>query len=606
MLKNLTIRPGIVRDITNYSNSGGWYDCDKVRFRMGMPESIGGWEKESPSSFRGVCRAIHQWTALDGTQYTAIGTNLKLYLEVSKTFYDITPIRRTVALGANPLATQAIGTNRITVTDVAHGATANDLVTFAGAAGFDTYLAGALNAEQQIVEVYDANSYGVDITGGASGSVVSGGGAGITATYQINTGLVSSVFGTGYGTGTYSRGTYSSAYTFGFSNGQPRTWSLDNFGEDLVAGIFGGGIYYWDKTSGTGARAVALNSLAGSNQCPTLCNGLLVSEIDRHLIIFGANAHGSVTQDPLLVRWSDQEDLIEWEPRPDTTAGDLRLSTGSAIIGWERARQETLIWTDVALASMSFVGPSATFGIVVNSTNVSIAGPNAAVMARNQMYWMDKGSFKFYNGSVNTIACPVQSYVFDSFNQDQRFKVFAGNNGRYNEVWWFYQSLTGTENDRYVAYNYVDELWFIGDLERTAWLDPSFNGYPIATAGGYVYLHETGYDADGVALEASIEGADMAILDGEQYTFIGRIIPDIIRLGTNSTASVTYEILQTNWPNQGQSAEVLKTFQVAASTQQDVRFRARQFALRVSSAQLGFGWRLGTQRFDLQIDGRKQ
>lgn len=606
MLKNLTIRPGIVRDITDYSNSGGWYDGDKVRFRMGMPESIGGWEKESSNPFLGVCRGAHEWTALDGTQYRAIGTNLKLYLEVNETFYDITPLRKTVALGNNPFATQAIGTNRITVTDVAHGASANDFVTYAGATGFDTYLAAALNAEQQIVEVYDADTYAIDISGGSSGSVTTGGGAGVTAAYQINTGLVSSVTGTGYSTGSYSRGSYSSAYSLGVSQGQPRIWSLDNFGEDLVAGIFGGGIYYWDETSGTGARAVALNSLAGSNQCPTICNGLLVSEVDRHLIIFGANANGSSTQDQLLVRWSDQEDLLEWEERTDTTAGELRVSTGSNIIAWKKSRQETLIWTDVGLSSMTFVGPPYTFGIVLNSTNISIAGPNSAAMAQNQMYWMGANAFKVYDGSVSTLPCPVQSYVFDSFNQNQKFKVFAGTNARYNEIWWFYQSLNSDENDRYVMYNYVDQLWSIGELSRTAWIDPSFSGYPVAMAGGYVYQHETGYDADGVALEPFIEGSDMTILDGEQYSFISRIIPDMTRLGSDATASATYEILQCNWPNQGQSASVIKTFQVANATQQYVRFRARQFALRVSSDQVGFGWRLGTQRFDLQMDGRKQ
>lgn len=605
MLQSLKLRPGITKDITDLSNSGGWYDSDKVRFRMGFPETIGGWQAYSSNTFLGECRAIHQWTALNGTNYTALGTNLKLYVETGGTYYDITPIRRTVALAANPFTTQSVSNGKLTVTDNSNGAVLNDFVTFSGATAFDNYTTGMLNAEFQIIEILTANTYTIQVTGVSSaGAGVAGGGAGVTGAYQINTGPDTQVFGTGWGTSTYGRGTWGSASSTGVSNGQIRLWSLDNFGEDLVAAVRGGNIYVWDTSVGTSTRAVVLSSIAGSNQAPTICYGIQVSDVDRHLIVFGANENGSATQDFLLVRWCDTEDLTQWEANTTTTAGSQRLSSGSQIIAWTRARQETLIWTDLGLNTMAFTGPPYTFGFNLMAEGISMMGPNAMTEDKNTVFWMDLNSFRIYDGSVNTIPCPVQAYVFDNLNFDQRYKVFCGTNSRFNEVWWFYPDASTSENNLYVSFNYVDNVWFIGSMARTSWLDLSFSGYPIATSSGTIWTQEYGTNANGSALEPYVEGSDLEIGDGDSFSFISRIIPDIAFHGTNATPVASYKILYRNFP--GQSFTTGYTSSVSSDTTQNfVRVRGRQFAIRVESSQTNQAWRIGTTRFDMQSDGRK-
>ncbi len=605
MLQKLQLKPGIIKDVTEYTAEGGWYDGDKVRFRLGFPETIGGWQEYTSNEFRGSCRTLLQWVALDGTPYTALGTNLKLYVETGGTYYDITPIRRTVTLGANPFTTQSTSNGKLTVTDASNGAVLNDFVTFSGATAFDNYTTGMLNAEHQIVEILTANTYTIEISGVTSaGAGVSGGGGAVNAEYQINTGPDTQVFGTGWGSGTYGRGTWGSSTTAGVSTAQIRIWSLDNFGEDLVACVRGGGIYYWSEAGGTSARAVTIASLSGSNQAPTIGTGGIISEIDRHIVVMGANENGSATQNLLLVRWSNQEDALEWEARRDTTAGSYAISTGSQIIGAVRSRQETLIWTDVALHSMAFTGPPYTFGFNLLAEDVSLMGPNAMAEARNTVFWMDLNEFRMYNGSVSTIPCTVQSYVFDNLNFDQRFKVFGGTNSRFNEVWWFYPSQDSNEIDRYVIYNYVDQVWSIGTMDRRAWWDQSFSGFPIAAGEDKLYTHEYGQDNGQAAIEKYIEGADMDIADGENYAFIRRLIPDFEPLGTNDTGQLTHIIKRRNFP--GQSYTTAATVTPMATTEQNfVRVRGRQFAMRFESDEQGFGWRLGSPRIDIQPDGRK-
>ena len=604
-LQKIQFRPGIVRDITSYSNEGGWWDADKIRFRLGFPETIGGWTKYSSSQFLGSCRAIHQWTALDGTNYTALGTNLKLYIENGGTYYDITPIRRTVALGANPFQTRATGTAELIVTDAASGAALGDYVTYSGTTAFDNYTAPMLNTEFSITEILTANTYVVTATGATSSAGgVNGGGAGVTAAYQISIGPDTQTFGTGWGTGPYSRGTWGSAYAIGVSTGNIRLWSLDNFGEDLVAAVRGGGVYYWDKTDGVAARAVSLEDEAGANQAPTVVTGVAISDADRHVIVFGANEEGSATQDPMLIRWSDAEDLLEWETTTTTTAGGQRLSTGSQIVGWFLSRQQTLIWTDKALYGMQF-GGEFVFGFNLLASNSSVIGPNAAAEAGDTVYWMDQREFRLYNGSVQAIPCTVQTYVFEDFNYDQRYKVFCGTNTRFNEVWWFYPSSESDENDRYVMFNYVDGTWCIGTIERTSWLDVSLSqGVPIATASGYIYLQETGYDADTVALEPLVECSDMDIGDGEEYTFIRRFIPDLRFRGPNTTGNVTYTVLRKNFSGQDWT-EASSSDVTSTTTESFVRVRGRRFAYRVTSSESDMGWRLGSTEFDIQPDGKK-
>ncbi len=605
-LTKLQFRPGIFKDLTDYSNSGGWYDADKVRFRLGYPETIGGWQKYSNNQFLGECRCLHQWTSLDGTNYTALGTNLKLYVESGGVLYDITPIRRTVTLGVNPFTTQSVSNGNLTVTDVGHGATANDFVTIAGATAFDNYTTGLLNAEHQITAILTDDTYTISIDGVTSaGPGVSGGGAVVDAEYQINTGPDTQVFGTGWGTGTWGRGTWGSASVAGVSNGQLRLWSLDNFGEDLVACVRGGGIYYWESSLGISTRAIALSDIPGQNQAPVIGTEIFVSDIDRCLVVLGANEEGDTTQDLMLIRWCDSENIAEWEPRRDTTAGSNRLSSGSQIISAIRSREETAIWTDKTLFTMSFNGPPYTFGFTLMGENVSIMGPNASAEARNTLFWMDLNEFKLYNGSVTSMLCTVQNYVFNDINLDQRYKIIGGTNVRFNEIWWIYPSADSNENNRYVMFNYNDGIWSIGSLERTFWWDTSFyGGHPIATANGYIFVHEYGVNADGEPMEPYIEGSDLTIGDGHDYVFIRRLIPDITFTGDNSTATADFTILRRNFPGQDFSTGYLSEV-MADTTEKFVRVRGRQFALRVSSDELNMGWRLGSQRLELQPDGRK-
>lgn len=604
-LQTLQFRPGIVKDVTSLSNSGGWYDADKVRFWMGFPETIGGWEKYSANTFKGTCRSMHQWTALDGTNYTALGTNLKLYVETGGAYYDITPIRRTVTLGNNPFTTQSTANGKLTVTDTANDSIVNDFVTFSGASAFDNYTVGQLNAEFQIIEIINSNTYTVEVIGVTSASAaVVGGGAVVVGAYQINTGPNTQVFGTGYGTGPYGRGTWGSASSIGVSTGQIRLWSLDNFGEDLVAAPRGGAIYTWVASTGTSVRAVNITSLAGSNQTPTICTGIVVSEIDRHLIVFGANKNGTATQDSMLVRWCSSEDLTEWEPTPSTTAGAQRVSAGSQIVGWVRARQEVLIWTDVALNSMAFTGPPYTFGFNLMAEGISIIGPSAVIQDRNVVFWMDRNSFRYYDGSMSTIPCPVQEYVTNNLNTDQRFKVACGSNPKFNEIWWFYPTASASENDRYVIFNYVSNVWCIGTIARSAWMGLSFSGQPIATSDGYIWVHELGLNDGTSAMQPFIEGSDLQIGDGDSFSFISRVVPDITFTGTNTTPSTTFKILKRNYPASTFAAGYTST--VASTTEQSfVRVRGRQFGLRVESNQTNQAWRLGTQRVELQPDGKK-
>lgn len=614
-------RQGIVKDLTRYASEGGWYDSDKVRFRLGFPEQIGGWVKFVQGYFLGTCRSLHQWFTLDLTTYLGIGTNLKLYVESASTIYDITPIRRTVTLGTNPFTTVATGSKYLIVTDAANGVVLNDFVTFSGATTFDTnFTAALLNAEFQVTEVVSSSQYKILVSGaaaGASGSGVSGGGAAVSAAYQINTGLDTQVLGGGWGAGPWSRGAWGSGYAIGIPSQQIRLWSQDNYGEDLIANIRGGGIYFW-TTSGVApenSRAVELSSISGANECPTIANKVLVSDIDRHVIAIGANPIFGSVQDPMLVRWSSQEDYLDWEPRTDNTAGDFRLSSGSEIIGCHETQQQIVLWTDVSTHVMAYTGPPYTFSINQISDSASIISPNAAVDARSIVFWMDVNNFYQYSGSIQILPCPVRDYIFKDINLQQRYKVFAGVNSLYNEVFWFYPSGASEDVDRYVIYNYDEQVWSVGTMNRTAWLDSGYDNYPLATdrfvlddanlnTAGYVYQHETGYDADGVAMESYVESSDLDIDDGEQFSFVSRVIPDVMFRGTSETPSISMQFKYRNYPMEPLSNGPTVTV-TNGDTQKGIRIRGRQIAFKVSSNGTQVGWRLGANRFQIQPDGLK-
>ncbi len=625
-LQKYIFNPGINKEGTDYSAEGGWFDSNLVRFRKGLPEKIGGWQKYIETSYEGTGRKLHGWVDLDGTKLLGLGTRFKLYIQEGTSYNDITPIRATTSAG-DVTFSATDGSSTLTVTDSGHGAVEGDFVTFSGAASLGgNVTAAVLNQEYQVVSVPTANTFtivakdtdGATVTANSSDS--GNGGGSVVGAYQINSGLDVFVDGTGWGVGAWSSGTWGSTTSLGDAN-QLRLWSMDNFGEDLISNPRAGSIYYWDKTNGLNTRAVALSSLAGANKAPTKGLQVLVSDVDRHVIVLGADpisgGSRSGTIDPLLVAFSDQENAAEWEPLATNTAGSLRCSAGSEIIGGLRARQETLIWTDVALYSLQFIGPPNTFGLVLLNEGVSLIGPNAAVNTPNGIFWMDKKGFYLYNGSVQPLPCTVQAFVFDNLNEKQAFQVFGFVNKQFDEVGWFYCSGENTVIDKYVAYNYVENSWTIGELSRTAWLDEGLVSFPRAAGKSsdtpYLYSHETGFDDDGSPMNnVFIESADFDIGDGQEFQFIRRFIPDIKFTGNSSgTQKINLVLKARNFPGQTLTTDQTSSF-TATTTKVDTRARGRQAAVRFESDddaetvdRLGVGFRIGATRLDVQPNGRR-
>jgi len=500
-LTKLQFRPGVNRETTSYTNEGGWFDGDKIRFRFGVPEKIGGWERTSQTTFLGTCRALKPFVALDSSRYMGLGTNLKYYIEEGGAYYDITPVRATTAAG-DVTFSASNGSSTLTVADTAHGAVANDFVTFSGAASLGgNVTAAVLNQEYQIDTVLNDNSYtvvakdtsGVVITANASDT--GNGGSSVVGKYQINTGLDTSVSGTGWGVGTWGRLGWGDADAAAGTTTVLRIWTHDNFGEDLIINVRDSGIFYWDKTSGFSAPAVTLSSLGTDPTIPTVAKQVLVSDRDRHIIAFGCDPENNIgVQDPLLIRFSGQESPTTWQSLPDNTAGDLRIGSGSEIVCAVETRQQVLVFTDVSLHAMQFLGPPFTFGINMLSENITIISPLAAIAHDDVVYWMGFEEFYAYGGQVQRLPCSVRSYVFDDFNRQQREKVFAAVNAAYSEIWWFYPSSTSNEIDRYVVWNFQEQAWYYGTLTRTAWVDRGINDFPIATfTDGRQYFHELGW-----------------------------------------------------------------------------------------------------------------
>jgi len=613
-LSRYTFQPGINKEGTSYSNEGGWYDCDKIRFRAGRPEKIGGWEKNNSNTFLGTARKIHQWVSLSNEKMVAFGTHLKLYVKQGTSYYDITPLRTTTSAG-DVTFSATDGDATITVTDASHGAVVNDFVTFSGADSLGGLItADVLNQEYQIDSVTSTNVYTVEAkdtdgnTVTANSSDSGNGGSSVVGAYQINTGLDSYVSGSGYSSGYWGQSSWGGG-TYGFAS-QLRLWTLDNFGEDLISCPRLGQIYYWDLSGGVTTRAIPLSSLSDAADTPTAAMQVLVSEKDRHVVALGANTIGTSTQDPMLVRWSSQEDAGMWTPKTTNTAGGLRLSAGSEIIGGVRTRQEIAIFTDIALYSMQFIGPPFTFGINLVTESVSVVSPQAAVNANNVIYFMDQDNFYMYSGTVQAIPCTVRAYVFDDFNKGQQYKVFAAKNANFNEVTWFYCSGDSDEIDRYVTYNYVDTVWTIGSMERTAWIDEgSATTKPLAagisgTTTNYLYNQETGADDDGSALTAYVESADFDAGDGDQFMFINRLIPDVYFYGTSGDPNLTYSIKTRDYPLG--TLSVATTASVGSTTGVSyIRARARQMRIRIESTDINNLWRLGDTRFDIKVDGRR-
>jgi len=699
-LTKLQFRPGINREITNYSNEGGWFDGDKIRFRFGFPEKIGGWDRFSSASvfsasFLGTCRALLPWVALDGSRYLGVGTNVKYYLNEGGGLSDITPIRATTsagdvtfsasagALAANITADQTslaltsaagfpsqglikIGSEQIrygtlvsntlsnltrgvnsttpaahlsgaavtcatiTVTDVDHGALVNDFVTYSGAVSLGSQItADVLNQEYQIISVPNDNNYVIEArtVSTVSSITVAGelvptpvfadsgdtgnGGASVIGAYQVNTGLDTSVAGTGWGAGTWSRGTWGSSSSLSVPGAKLQIWTNDNFGEDLLFNVRDGGLFYWDKTSGLSARGVPLSSLPGANAAPTIAKQVLVSDTDRHIVVFGCDSEAAPgVQDPLLIRFSSQESLTDWAAEATNTAGELRLGSGSEIVAAAETRQQIVVFTDTALYAMQYLGPPFTFGIQMISENITIAGPLAAIAVDDSVFWAGLSEFYVYNGAVQRLPCPVRDYVFDNFNSTQLEKMVAGLNAENGEVWWFYPSAASSENDRYVVYNYIEQVWYYGTLARTYWVDRGIEDFPTAASPDhYLYNHELGFDdgstSPASAITAYVTSSPMDLGDGEQFTFVRRLLPDVTF--RNSSASAPTIDITTRVRNSSNAAFLkTTTSEVTTNTEQvHLRLRGRQVSIEVESDETGVAWRLGSLRYDLQPDGRR-
>ena len=759
-LSKIQFNPGVNRETTSYGSENGWFDSDLIRFRKGRPEKMGGWERLSSNTIDGTGRSLHVWAALDGSKFMGLGTETKVYIEEGGGYNDITPIRSTATLGADPLKTGAASSAVVTVTAVAHGAVTGDFVTFSGATTTDGIAAALLNTEHQVT-VLDSNSYQITTAGTASSGGTAGGGSAVIANYQINTGLNTVVSGTGFGAGLWGglttgyaqttlndsggidasvtsfiltsaasfetaatttganltiisssipvadssgfpakgtiligsekirygtnlsnvfgdltraddgttaatsssgaavtfvglmfidseliqytgkstntinagvvrgvRGTTAAAHSDGAdvkeandfvgwgessstaanTGSNIRLYSQDNWGEDLIFNVYDGTPYYWDKSLGLGSRATDLASQSGASAAPTITRRVMISGADRHVVCFGCNPLDESDQDLLMVRWSDQENPVDWTPTATNTAGSQRISSGSEIISAQKTRQEMLIWTDTSLHAMRFTGPPFTFGFSMLANNVSIIGPNAVTTVGDKVFWMDRENFYVYTGRVQTIPCTLLRYVFDDINLDQSFKCFAASNKMFDEVFWFYPTADSTEIDRYVKFNFTENTWDLGSLSRTAWVDYGIHDNPrasgLASGTNFVYIQEKGDDNDGSPMTSYIESADFDLGDGEQFMFVSRLIPDIDITSSDAEASVNYVLKTRTYP--GDSLETNSTSAIQATPEQAfLRSRSRQASLRIESSTTDITWTLGDLRLDLRPDGRR-
>ena len=625
-LKKITFKPGVNRERTRYTNEGGWFDCDKIRFRQGSPEKIGGWTRISDNTFDGKARSIRAWTTLGNIPLVGIGTHKKFYIEEGGRYYDITPVRKTTTASASTInLARTDGSTTITVTDTGHGAEIGDFVTFAG---FTTLgggiTAAVLNKEHEITGVTSANVYTFTATATSTGAANTDyTGSGQTAQYQENIGKEGQAALTGWGGGAWNEtGTTwgnSGSTTFGI-----RLWHQQNFGEDLVLGFDGGKLYTWDATNGKSTRGVLVSSLAGASGVPTSHNNLVVSDVSRFVFCLGANPFGAADLDPLLIRWSDQESLVDWTPSATNQAGSLRLSQGSKIITGANSRQSVLVWTDAALYSLQYVGAPIVWGANLVGENISIASKNAVAYANGIAYWMGTDKFYKYDGRTETLNCDLRRYVFNDFNEDQYEQVFAGTNESFNEIWWFYCATGSDVPNRYIIYNYAENVWYFGNLTRTAWVDSGARDHPLAaTTSGKLVEHEQGLDDNETttpaAITAFITSADFDLDDGDRLFLVNRIMPDVTFDGSTAVSpsvTLTLDPLTDSGsgikstPSEGgnSSGTVTRsaTSPVEAFTSQlDVRVRGRQLNLKIQSSAVGVQWQLGSPRLDMRPDGRR-
>ena len=614
-LRKLAFNPGVNRENTRYANENGWFDCDKVRFRAGLPEKIGGWERISDNTFLGVARTLFNWVTLQNQNLMGVGTNLKFYIEKGGVYFDVTPERTPSGVSLTNPFTTVSGSSTVTVTDAALGYINGDFVTFSGASAVGGL---TLNGEFQLTYA-TGNSYTIEASAAASSSATGGGS--VTAKYQVNVGPETEVPLSGWGAGGWNEGAWGEGV---ISSDAIRLWSQSNFGEDLVFGPRNGRLYYWDASVGLDTRAVDATTLSGASNVPTVQNVTLVSDVSRFVFCFGANTLGTSTQDPMLIRWSDQEDITNWTPSATNQAGDLRLSKGSEIITALQSRQEILVWTDSALYSLQYLGGTAVWGSQLLGDNISIASQNAAAFADDVTYWMGIDSFYMYDGRVKALPCSLKRHVFNDINHFQTKQVFAGTNEGFDEVWWFYCSANSSTVNKYVVYNHVQNIWYFGSLARSAWLDTGIRQFPVAaTYSNNLVTHEDGVDDNEVGeragITAFITSGEFDMGDGDRFAFVRRILPDVTFNGsTADSPSATLELLPLQSSGSGynsprsesgeNSGAVIRSAVVpieAFTTQINTRVRGRQMSIKVQSSDIGVSWQFGAPRLDIRPDGRR-
>lgn len=621
-LIKLPFKPGVNRENTRYTTEGGWYASDKVRFRYGTPEKIGGWERISEETFLGVCRSLWAWATLAGYVYVGVGTNLKFYIQDGGSYFDITPYRTAVIPLTNCFTTD--GTTTVQVTDVAHGCVTGDFVHIDNVISSGGDVNGIPDADLEgmfQVTVIDNDNYTIvsPVTATSSGTPT---GVSADFQYEINTGNEIFVGSVGWGGGGWGVG----GWGVGFVVTSIRLWSQSNFGEDLIFGPRGGGIYYWDSSAGITTSGVELASLSGASDVPVVQNFILVSDINRFVFAFGCNDYGSTDQDQMLIRWSDQEDAVNWTPVITNQAGSLRLSRGSEIVTALQARQEILVWTDAALYALQNLGAPSGWGAQLVGENISIVSQNCVAYSNGVAFWMGVDKFYVYEGTTKTLPCDLRQYVFSDINIDQFAQVSAGTNEGFNEIWWFYPSADSTVVDRYVIYNYLEKVWYYGNLGRTAWLDSGLLVYPLAaTYANNLVDHERGVDDNMTAtpqpIAASIESAEIDLDDGDKFMFVKRLLPDITFRGSDAgspSGTLTIRPLinsgsgylspaSMGGTSSTASASITRTATVpieAFTGQVYIRFRARQVSVKFESSALGVQWQLGSLRMDAKYDGR--
>jgi hypothetical protein len=615
-LKKLLQKAGVNRENTRYTNENGYYESEKVRFRQGTPERIGGWQRISSTFFQGVCRSLWNWITLGGQNLLGVGTNLKFYIENGGGYNDITPLRKTAALlGNNPFSTTNLSTT-VTVTDATGGWVNGDFVIYSGA----TAVGGlTLNGEYQITTIgISTTTYQITAATAAT-STATGGGATVLAAYQVNVGSSYEIPLVGWGAGAWGSGTWGIGTS---SNTQMRIWNQANFGQDLIFGPNGGGFYIWKATTALTDRGVLISGLPGASSVPLFQNLILVSDASRFTFAFGTNDYGLTYLDPMLVRWSNQEDYLEWFPAATNQAGSLRLSHGSKIVAVLQSRQEILVWTDSSLYSLQYAGPPVVWGSQLLGDNLSIAGPNAAALASGVAYWMGVDKFYKYDGRVQTLRCDLRQYVYNDINLSQAAQIVATTNEGFNEVWFFYCSANSIAIDKYVTYNYAEDVWAYGTMGRTAWLDSGLRNYPMAATYSYnIVYHENGVDDNQTGtpqpIYAMISTAEFDIDDGDRFGFVRRILPDITFAGSTA-ANPQVTLTLTPMQNSGSgyndpqsvggdaSALVVRSATVpieAFTGQVFIRVRGRQMILTMSSNQLGCTWQMGAHRLDIKQDG---